>query len=122
MDITDELKQELRMVINKKFFEDSEAWPFVESREILKKRSKILEKKGYVLFQTGYGPSGLPHIGTFGEVVRTVFVRHAFSLIAPNIPTKMFCVSDDIDGLRKVPDNKSMMNEYIVISPNINDQ
>lgn len=84
---------------------NSKAWPFEEARRILEKIKGKTPQKGYVLFETGYGPSGLPHIGTFGEVVRTSFVRHAFQLIAPEIPTKMFCVSDDIDGLRKVPDN-----------------
>ena len=84
---------------------DSKAWPFEEARRIYEKINKQTPQKGFVLFETGYGPSGLPHIGTFGEVVRTAFVRYAFSLIAPQIPTKMFCVSDDIDGLRKVPDN-----------------
>lgn len=84
---------------------ESNAWPFVEAKRIYEKIGKKTPAKGFVLFETGYGPSGLPHIGTFGEVVRTAFVRHAFSLIAPEIPTKMFCVSDDIDGLRKVPEN-----------------
>lgn len=83
----------------------SNSWPFEEARKILAKIKGKTPEKGYVLFETGYGPSGLPHIGTFGEVVRTSFVRHAFQLLAPEIPTKMFCVSDDIDGLRKVPDN-----------------
>jgi lysyl-tRNA synthetase class 1 len=83
----------------------STTWPFEEARKILEKIGNKTPAKGYVLFETGYGPSGLPHIGTFGEVVRTSFVRHAFNLLAPEIPTKMFCVSDDIDGLRKVPDN-----------------
>ncbi len=81
------------------------AWPFEEALRIYQKINGKTPSKGYVLFETGYGPSGLPHIGTFGEVVRTSMVRMAFSLIAPEIPTKLFCVSDDIDGLRKVPDN-----------------
>ena len=81
------------------------SWPFEEALRIYEKIKGKTPNKGYVLFETGYGPSGLPHIGTFGEVVRTSMVRFAFSLIAPEIPTKMFCVSDDIDGLRKVPDN-----------------
>lgn len=84
---------------------NSNAWPFLEAKRIYEKIGKKTPKKGFVLFETGYGPSGLPHIGTFGEVVRTSFVRYAFSLIAPEIPTKMICVSDDIDGLRKVPEN-----------------
>ena len=93
------------MNISHKSYLESKAWPFEEARRIYEKIGGKIPAKGYVLFETGYGPSGLPHIGTFGEVVRTAFVRHAFSLIAPEIPTKMFCVSDDIDGLRKVPDN-----------------
>jgi lysyl-tRNA synthetase class 1 len=84
---------------------ESKSWPFEEARRILEKVGGKTPEKGYVLFETGYGPSGLPHIGTFGEVVRTSFVRYAFQCLAPQIPTKMFCVSDDIDGLRKVPDN-----------------
>jgi lysyl-tRNA synthetase class 1 len=93
------------MTISKQVFLESKSWPFEEARRILEKIGGKTPKKGYVLFETGYGPSGLPHIGTFGEVVRTSFVRHAFQCIAPEIPTRMFCVSDDIDGLRKVPDN-----------------
>jgi lysyl-tRNA synthetase class 1 len=93
------------MTISSKSYLESKAWPFEEARRILEKVGGKIPAKGFVLFETGYGPSGLPHIGTFGEVVRTSFVRHAFSLIAPEIPTKMFCVSDDIDGLRKVPEN-----------------
>ena len=85
---------------------DSKAWPFVEARELLKKRQKLLEKKGYALFQTGYGPSGLPHIGTFGEVCRTTMVIQAFKKIS-DIPTNLFTFSDDMDGLRKVPENIS---------------
>ncbi|GDX36084.1 lysine--tRNA ligase [Alphaproteobacteria bacterium] len=83
----------------------SKSWPFEEAQRIYQQIQGKTPAKGYVLFETGYGPSGLPHIGTFGEVVRTSMVRFAFSLIAPQIPTKMFCVSDDIDGLRKVPEN-----------------
>lgn len=83
----------------------SGAWPFIEAEKILKRVGGKTPAKGYVLFETGYGPSGLPHIGTFGEVARTTMVRNAFKLLAPEIPTKLFCVSDDMDGLRKVPDN-----------------
>ena len=83
---------------------NSSAWPFVEARAILKKKGKALEKKGHALFQTGYGPSGLPHIGTFGEVCRTTMVIQAFKKIS-DIPVKLFTFSDDMDGLRKVPDN-----------------
>ena len=83
---------------------NSNAWPFVEARAILKRKGKALERKGYVLFQTGYGPSGLPHIGTFGEVCRTTMVIQAFKKIS-DIPVKLFTFSDDMDGLRKVPEN-----------------
>jgi lysyl-tRNA synthetase class 1 len=83
----------------------SKAWPFEEARKIVDR----LEKEGGatrpVLFETGYGPSGLPHIGTFGEVARTTMVRRAFELLAPGVPTRLICFSDDMDGMRKVPDN-----------------
>lgn len=83
----------------------SQAWPFIEADKIIKRIGNKVPDKGYVLFETGYGPSGLPHIGTFGEVARTTMVRNAFKFLAPHIPTRLFCVSDDMDGLRKVPDN-----------------
>lgn len=82
----------------------SKAWPFEEARRVLKRYEKKDPEKGYVLFETGYGPSGLPHIGTFGEVARTTMVRRAFELIS-DIPTRLFCFSDDLDGMRKVPEN-----------------
>jgi lysyl-tRNA synthetase class 1 len=88
-----------------KLYFESKSWAFEEARRILEKVGGKTPQKGYVLFETGYGPSGLPHIGTFGEVVRTSFVRYAFQCLVPEIPTRMFCVSDDIDGLRKVPEN-----------------
>jgi lysyl-tRNA synthetase class 1 len=93
------------------------AWPFQEARALLDTRLKGQKPaKGFVLFETGYGPSGLPHIGTFGEVVRTTMVRRAFSLLAPEIPTRLFAFSDDMDGLRKVPDNipnKEMVRQHL---------
>src|SRR5512144_1972583 len=82
----------------------SRAWPFVEARAVLERYREGPPDKGYVLFATGYGPSGLPHIGTFGEVVRTTMVRRAFALLS-DIPTRLFAFSDDMDALRKVPDN-----------------
>lgn len=82
----------------------SKAWPFEEARRVLKRFEKAPPEKGYVLFETGYGPSGLPHIGTFGEVLRTTMIRRAFEVIS-DIPTKMICFSDDLDGMRKVPGN-----------------
>jgi len=91
------------------------AWPFAEARDLMKRLGGKTPEKGFVLFETGYGPSGLPHIGTFGEVARTSMVRHAFSLLS-EIPTKLFAFSDDMDGLRKVPDNipnREMMEEHL---------
>ena len=80
------------------------SWPFEQALKILEKIDGKLPKKGYVLFETGYGPSGLPHIGTFAEVARTTMVRNAFSKIC-DFPTKLYCFSDDMDGLRKIPSN-----------------
>ena len=82
----------------------AKAWPFEEARKLLARYSAKPPAKGYVLFETGYGPSGLPHIGTFGEVVRTTMVRQAFQRLS-DMPTRLFAFSDDMDGLRKVPDN-----------------
>ena len=82
----------------------SKAWPFEEARRVLKRYQKAAPEKGYVLFETGYGPSGLPHIGTFGEVARTSMVLRAFKEIS-DLPTKLVCFSDDLDGMRKVPGN-----------------
>jgi lysyl-tRNA synthetase class 1 len=82
----------------------SKAWPFEEARRVLARYAKAPPAKGYVLFETGYGPSGLPHIGTFGEVARTTMVRRAFEAIS-DIPTRLIVFSDDVDGMRKVPDN-----------------
>ncbi len=82
----------------------SKAWPFEEARRLLKRYEAKMPEKGYVLFETGYGPSGLPHIGTFGEVLRTTMIRRAFEAIS-DIPTRLICFSDDLDGMRKVPGN-----------------
>ena len=79
----------------------SKAWPYEEARKLLK---RDVSAKGHMLFETGYGPSGLPHIGTFNEVLRTTMVRNAFHALS-NIPTRLIAFSDDMDGLRKVPDN-----------------
>ena len=82
----------------------SPAWPFEEARKLLARVERTGQKD--VRFETGYGPSGLPHIGTFGEVARTTFVRRAFELLTDGaIPTRLIAFSDDMDGLRKVPDN-----------------
>ncbi|MBW6418670.1 lysine--tRNA ligase [Celeribacter sp. PS-C1] len=82
----------------------SKAWPFEEARTVLKRYEASKDKKGYVLFETGYGPSGLPHIGTFGEVLRTTMIRRAFEVIS-DVPTRLICFSDDMDGMRKIPSN-----------------
>jgi len=82
----------------------SHAWPFEEARKIVARLKKT--PKDEVIFETGYGPSGLPHIGTFGEVARTTMVRHAFRVLTDDkIKTRLIAFSDDMDGLRKVPDN-----------------
>jgi len=93
----------------------SKAWPFEEARRILKRYENAPPEKGYVLFETGYGPSGLPHIGTFGEVARTSMIRRAFEEIS-DIPSKLICFSDDLDGMRKVPGNvpnPERLQEYL---------
>ena len=80
------------------------AWPFEEARKLVARLEKT--GKGEVLFETGYGPSGLPHIGTFGEVARTTMVRTAFRLLTRDqVPTRLLCFSDDLDGMRKIPEN-----------------
>src|SRR5262249_25057691 len=86
---------------------DARAWPFEEARRILKRLTSQRDGPDKaVIFETGYGPSGLPHIGTFGEVVRTSMVRHAFEVLSEGRrATRLICFSDDMDGLRKVPDN-----------------
>ncbi len=105
--------------IDTKFYANLKSWPFKEAEQIIKRNGGLqnfkIPNKGYILLETGYGPSGLPHIGTFGEVVRTSMVRNAFmSLI--ECPTKLIAFSDDMDGLRKVPDNvpnKKMLSQNI---------
>jgi len=96
--------------------EASKAWPFEEARKIVKRHAK----SGFpetVVFETGYGPSGLPHIGTFGEVARTSMVINAFRLITEDkVPVRLICFSDDMDGMRKIPDNvpnQDMMAEHL---------
>src|ERR1700733_2150812 len=95
--------------------EQSHAWPFEEARKIVARLKK--RAKDEVIFETGYGPSGLPHIGTFGEVARTTMVRHAFRVLTDDkIKTRLIAFSDDMDGLRKVPDNvpnKDMVAQHL---------
>lgn len=97
------------------FANAAKSWPYEEAKRILARIQGKTPAKGYVLFETGYGPSGLPHIGTFGEVLRTTMVRKAFTSMS-DIPTRLFCFSDDMDGLRKVPDNvpnQVMLTEHL---------
>ncbi len=95
--------------------ENSSAWPFEEARKLIARLNK--HPKNEVVFETGYGPSGLPHIGTFGEVARTTMVRHAFRVLTGDrVKTRLIAFSDDMDGLRKVPDNvphREMMAKHI---------
>ena len=105
----------------------SKAWPYEEARKLLARYSEGAPAKpvlsdaaggvegGHVLFETGYGPSGLPHIGTFNEVLRTTMVRHAFQALS-DVPTRLVAFSEDMDGLRKVPDNvpnQKMLAEHL---------
>src|ERR1044072_1172740 len=83
----------------------SKAWPYEEARKLLKRWPQGKTAGDAVVFETGYGPSGLPHIGTWNEVARTTFVRHAYEELAGGAATRLIAFSDDMDGLRKVPDN-----------------
>jgi lysyl-tRNA synthetase class 1 len=95
----------------------SKAWPFEEAQKIVARLEGRQTPPDSVIFETGYGPSGLPHIGTFGEVARTTFVMNAFRVLTRNlVPTRLICFSDDLDGLRKVPDNvpnKEMLRAHL---------
>ena len=96
--------------------QSTKAWPFEEARKLVERVKKRGKDGDEVLFETGYGPSGLPHIGTFGEVARTTMVRNAFQILMPDTPTRLLCFSDDMDGLRKVPTNvpnQEMLTEYL---------
>jgi len=91
-------------MIKKENLDKTNAWPFVEAKKMLRERKSFIEKKGKIILQTGYGPSGLPHIGTFGEVARTSMMVNALKQLT-EIPTEIITFSDDMDGLRKVPEN-----------------
>ncbi|MDX5982975.1 lysine--tRNA ligase [Sphingomonas echinoides] len=94
---------------------DSKAWPYEEARKLLKRYPEGKPGGAPIIFETGYGPSGLPHIGTFNEVLRTTMVRHAFQTLT-DAPTRLIEFSDDMDGLRKVPDNvpnQAMLTENL---------
>ena len=91
-------------MIEKINLDKTNAWPFVEAKKILREKKISIEKKGKITLQTGYGPSGLPHIGTFGEVARTSMIVNALNHLT-DLPKEIITFSDDMDGLRKVPDN-----------------
>ena len=91
-------------MIEKINLDKTNAWPLVEAKKILKEKKSSIEKKGKIILQTGYGPSGLPHIGTFGEVARTSMVVNALNYLT-DLPKEIITFSDDMDGLRKIPDN-----------------
>ena len=91
-------------MIKRENLDKTSAWPFVEAKKMLRERKSFIEKKGKITLQTGYGPSGLPHIGTFGEVARTSMLVNALKYLT-DLPTEIITFSDDMDGLRKVPDN-----------------
>ena len=98
-------------MLDNNIIHSTSSWPFVEVRKLLKDRKDIIKKKNKITFQTGYGPSGLPHIGTFGEVARTTMMINALNHIQ-KIDHELITFSDDMDGLRKVPEN--IPNEKIL--------
>jgi lysyl-tRNA synthetase class 1 len=91
-------------VIKKENLNKTSSWPFVEAKKILRERKSFIEKKNKIILQTGYGPSGLPHIGTFGEVARTSMIVNALNHLT-DLPIEIITFSDDMDGLRKIPEN-----------------
>ena len=91
-------------MIEKDNLDKTNAWPFVEAKKMLRERKSFIDKKGKIILQTGYGPSGLPHIGTFGEVARTSMMVNALKQLT-DTPTEIITFSDDMDGFRKVPEN-----------------
>ncbi len=91
-------------MIEKENLDKTNAWPFVEAKKLLRERKSFIAKKGKIILQTGYGPSGLPHIGTFGEVARTSMMVNALKQLT-DTPTEIITFSDDMDGFRKVPEN-----------------
>lgn len=110
------------MTITPEIAAKNKNWAFAEAQNVAKRLRAVnrgevkASEKGFVLFETGYGPSGLPHIGTFGEVCRTTMVKLAFDTLYPDIPSKLICFSDDMDGFRKVPGNvpqQDMLAQYL---------
>jgi lysyl-tRNA synthetase class 1 len=96
-------------------YNNYKSWPFNEAKKIVKRLESLKDDKKTIIFETGYGPSGLPHIGTFGEVLRTNMVRFCFEKLTGR-QTNLIAFSDDMDGLRKVPDNvpnKDLLSKFI---------
>ena len=105
----------MKSSIDKTIIDNTNAWPFVEAKKILRERKQYIDKKNKITLQTGYGPSGLPHIGTFAEVARTSMLVNALNQLT-DIPKEIITFSDDMDGLRKVPDNipnKDLLEKYL---------
>ena len=98
-------------MLENNIIQSTSSWPFVEVRKLLKERKELIKKKNKITFQTGYGPSGLPHIGTFGEVARTTMMINALNHIK-KIDYELITFSDDMDGLRKIPEN--INNEEVI--------
>ena len=95
---------------------NSKAWPFQEAQRLVRRYPEGKPGGAPVIFETGYGPSGLPHVGTFQEGLRTTFVRRAYEALTGGAPTRLVAFSDDMDGLRKVPDNvpgQAMLAEHL---------
>ena len=91
-------------MLDKDLIQSTSSWPFVEIRKLLKDREELIKAKNKIIFQTGYGPSGLPHIGTFGEVARTTMMINALNHIKKT-ESELITFLVDMDGLRKVPEN-----------------
>ena len=101
-------------MLNQDLIQSTSSWPFVEIRKLLKDRKELIKKKNKIIFQTGYGPSGLPHIGTFGEVARTSMMVNALKHIQ-KIDSDLITFSDDMDGLRKVPEKMEKLFLIIMV-------
>ena len=112
-------------MLDNNLIQSTSSWPFTEIRKLLKDRKEIINKKNKITFQTGYGPSGLPHIGTFGEVARTTMMINALNHIQ-KIDQELITFSDDMDGLRKVPENipndKVLRENFVLISLYVDDK
>ena len=110
--MSDPLHFDSQLAAQPEILQNSKAWPFIEARKIQHRLGNSLPQKGHVLFATGYGPSGLPHIGTFGEVARSSMVCKAYETLTGHT-TKLIVFSDDMDGLRKIPENVEIPPAYL---------